>query len=255
MQTISENSVALVFGANGGLGRAFVQRLLAQTPVGVVWAATRQPDSKRLQALRNEYGERIRPVAVDITDARDISALAGQIATVTPKLHLLINAFGFLHDAEAGIRPEKRLEDLTLEGFARNFAVNATAPALIAREFIGLLAHQDRAVFASLSARVGSITDNRLGGWYAYRMSKAAQNMFTRGLAIEASRRAKRLICLALHPGTTDTGLSEPFQSRVPEGKLFTPDFAAGKLLDVIDGAGIDDSGRFFAWDGAAIPW
>lgn len=255
MQTISENSAALVFGANGGLGRAFVHHLLAQSDIGIVWAATRQPDSERLQALRAEYGDRIRPVAVDITNEQAVAALAEQVGTVTPRLHLLVNAFGFLHDAEAGIRPEKRLEDLSADGLAQNFAVNAMAPALIARAFIGLLSHQERAVYASLSARVGSITDNRLGGWYAYRMSKAAQNMFTRGLAIECGRRAKKLICLALHPGTTDTALSEPFQSRVPEGKLFSPEFAAGKLLDVIDAAGIEDSGRFFAWDGEPIPW
>lgn len=255
MQTLNENSTALVFGANGGLGRAFVHQLLAQSEVGTVWAATRQPDSEPLQALRAKYGDRIRPVVVDIGDAASIAALAEQITAVTPRLHLLINAFGFLHDADAGIRPEKRLEDLTPEGLARNFAINAAAPALIARYFIAPLSHQERAVHASLSARVGSISDNRLGGWYAYRMSKAAQNMFTRSLAIESARRAKRLICLALHPGTTDTALSEPFQSRVPEGKLFSPEFAAGKLLDVIDAAGIEDSGRFFAWDGATIPW
>jgi NAD(P)-dependent dehydrogenase (short-subunit alcohol dehydrogenase family) len=137
----------------------------------------------------------------------------------------------------------------------RNYRVNTLAPALIARYFLPLLNHRERAVFASLSARVGSIGDNRLGGWYSYRASKAAQNMFTRGLAIECGRRAKRVICLALHPGTTDTGLSEPFQGRVPEGKLFSPDFAAGKLLECIDGAGPADSGGFFAWDGAPIPW
>ncbi len=255
MQTISENSVALIFGANGGLGAAFVHRLLAHTQVGLVWAATRDPGSEMLQALQDQYGERIRPVAVDITDEQALAALAAQVGEITPRLHLLINAFGFLHDAEARIRPEKRLEDLSADGLMQNFAVNAMAPALIARAFIGLLSHQERAVYASLSARVGSITDNRLGGWYAYRMSKAAQNMFTRGLAIESGRRAKQLISLALHPGTTDTALSEPFQSRVPDGKLFTPEFAAGKLLDVIDGAGIEDSGRFLAWDGEPIPW
>ena len=255
MQTLDENSVALVFGANGGLGLAFARQLLAESRVGLVWAATRNPDSPSLQDLKRLYGERLRPVAVDITDEASIAALADEVAGHTPQLHLLINAFGFLHDEADGIRPEKRLEDLSAAGLERNFAVNAMAPALIARHFIGLISHQQRAVFASLSARVGSIDDNRLGGWYAYRMSKAAQNMFTRGLAIECARRAKRLICLALHPGTTDTALSAPFQSRVPAGKLFTPDFAASQLLAVIDRSDIEDSGGFFAWDGAAIPW
>ncbi len=255
MDTLNAESTALVVGASGGIGHAFVRRLLAESPVRRVWAATRSPRSPDLMALGEAYGDRLAPVVVDILDEQSIADLARHIGGRDPRLHLLINAFGFLHDREADIWPEKRLEDITPEAMLRNYRVNTLAPALIARHFLPLLNHRERAVFASLSARVGSIGDNRLGGWYSYRTSKAAQNMFTRGLAIECGRRAKRVICLALHPGTTDTGLSEPFQGRVPEDKLFSPDFAAGKLLERIDGASAEDSGGFFAWDGAPIPW
>ena len=118
-----------------------------------------------------------------------------------------------------------------------------------------LSAHAERAVFANLSARVGSIEDNRLGGWYAYRASKAAQNMYTRTLAIEWARSRRNVICVALHPGTTDTDLSRPFQGNVPEGKLFSVDRTVSQLLAVIDRLQPDDSGQFFAWDGERIPW
>ncbi|MDR9432478.1 MAG: SDR family NAD(P)-dependent oxidoreductase [Spiribacter sp.] len=255
MKTLNAQSVAVVIGASGGIGAALTERLLAHTSVTRVWAACRQPECPVLEDLVRRFGDRIRPLMVDVTDASSIEATVAQIRAQTPAVHLLINAFGFLHDAEARIWPEKRIEEITPEGLLRNFQINAMAPALIARHTFALLNHRERAVFASLSARVGSISDNGLGGWYAYRSSKAAQNMLTRGFAVEGARRAKRLIYLALHPGTTDSGLSEPFQSGVPEGKLFSPDFAATKLLEQIDTASIEDSGQFFAWDGQSIPW
>lgn len=119
---------------------------------------------------------------------------------------------------------------------------------------LALMPRKERSVFAALSARVGSISDNRLGGWHAYRASKAALNMLVRNYAIEQARRAPGAICVGLHPGTVDTSLSRPFQSGVPEGRLFTPDEAAGYLLDVIDALGPDDSGRCFDWAGKQVP-
>jgi len=255
MQSLNEQSHVLVVGASGGLGEAFVNRLLMDSPVATVWAAARNPDVTAIQRLMAQHGSRVQPIDVELTDEHSISAMAERIGRDTPRLHLLINAFGLLHDESRGIWPEKKLEDVTVEGLEANFRINAMAPALIARACLPLLNHRERAVFASLSARVGSISDNRLGGWYSYRSSKAAQNMFTRGLAIECSRRARRVICLALHPGTTDSALSEPFQKRVPDGKLFTPDFAASRLLTRIDEATLEDSGRFLAWDGEPISW
>jgi NAD(P)-dependent dehydrogenase (short-subunit alcohol dehydrogenase family) len=135
------------------------------------------------------------------------------------------------------------------------FAVNALGPALVMRHLLPLMRREGKAVLAVMSARVGSIGDNRLGGWYAYRASKAALNQFMKTASIEAARRYRNVIVLALHPGTTDTGLSAPFQANVPEGKLFSSAFVAERLLEVIEQTGPDDSGSFRAWDDSEIPW
>jgi NAD(P)-dependent dehydrogenase (short-subunit alcohol dehydrogenase family) len=123
------------------------------------------------------------------------------------------------------------------------------------RHFHPLMARDGKAVFAAISARVGSIADNRIGGWYAYRASKAALNQLLRTASIEFARRHKNAIVVALHPGTTDTGLSRPFQANVPEEQLFSVDKTVGHMLSVIDGLSTDDSGGFFAWDGQPIEW
>ena len=153
------------------------------------------------------------------------------------------------------MQPEKRLGDVTPANLQRSFAVNAIGPLLVAKHFRILLPPRERSIFANLSARVGSIGDNHLGGWYAYRASKAAQNMLTRNLAIELRRRAQGLICIALHPGAVDTGLSRPFQSKVPANRLFSPERAATQLLKIMDRLQPDDSGGFFSWNGERIPW
>ena len=170
------------------------------------------------------------------------------------RVDLIVNCTGLLHDGD-GMQPEKRLAEVTPANLERSFAVNALGPLLVAKHFQGLLPREARAVFASLSARVGSIGDNRLGGWYSYRAARAAQNMITRNLSIELRRRARGIICVALHPGTVDTGLSRPFQANVPAQKLFSTERAARQLLAVIDGLGPDDNGGFFAWDARPIPW
>ncbi len=151
-----------------------------------------------------------------------------------------------------GIAPEKSSRELSADGLARYFAVNTIGPALVAKHFLPLLS-RGPAVFAALSARVGSIGDNRLGGWYGYRASKAALNMIVRTLAIELARTRPEAVCIALHPGTVDTGLSQPFQRGVPPGQLFTPQRSAEALLDVLAGLTPADSGGCFAWDGQRI--
>ena len=158
-------------------------------------------------------------------------------------------ATGLLHDADRG--PEKALRDLDPAWLAKQYAVNTIGPALIAKHFLPILPRTGRSVFAALSARVGSISDNRLGGWYGYRASKAALNQLIRTLAIEDKRRNDRGIVVALHPGTVDTRLSRPFQQRGRD--LFQPDRAAVQLLDVLDALKPTDSGKLFAWDGAEI--
>ena len=136
---------------------------------------------------------------------------------------------------------------------ARLFAVNTIGPALIAKHALPLLPKTGKSVFAALSARVGSISDNGLGGWHSYRASKAALNMLLKNFAIELKFKRKEAVCIGLHPGTVDTGLSQPFQKNVADGKLFTPAYSAARLLSVIDGAAPADSGKCFAWDGAEV--
>lgn len=137
---------------------------------------------------------------------------------------------------------------------ARLFEVNAIGPALVMRYFLPLLARDDKAVMAHLSARIGSISDNRIGGWTGYRAAKAAQNMIVKNAAIETARRDRKKIIVGLHPGTVDTPLSAPFQNNVPAEKLFTPAQSTAYLLAVIDDLTPDNSGHVFAWDGAQIP-
>ena len=247
--------VALVQGASRGIGLALAEQLLARADVGQVIATCRDPESApELAALRERSGSRLSTLRLDVTHEPSIEAAARETRAIGEALHLVINVAGVLHDGER-LGPEKRLESIDPDVLHEVFAVNAFGPLLMAKHFHPLLRHGDRSVFASLSARVGSIGDNRAGGWYAYRGSKAAQNMFTRTTALELARRAPHCICVALHPGTVETELSRPFRRGVPPEKLFTPQRAARQLLAVIDGLGDEDSGRFFAWDGQPIPW
>ena len=246
----------VVQGASRGIGLEFVRQNLAAPHVAHVVATCRAPDAAtELQELRSANPGRLDILRLDLTDEESIRSAAAQAASLLGRAHLIVNCGGVLHDERHGMRPEKRLADLRADALARAFAVNATGPLLVARHFEPLLAHRDRAVFATLSARVGSIGDNRLGGWYAYRASKAAQNQFTRTLAVEWARSRRNVIVVALHPGTTDTDLSRPFQGNVPAGKLFGVDRAVSQLLGVIDRLRPEDSGQFFAWDGERIPW
>lgn len=255
-ESFTPDGNVLIQGASRGIGLEFVRHCVAEPKVGHVIATCRAPDgATELAELAQAAAGRITVLAVDVTDEASIAAAATATADTVPRLHLVVNCAGVLHDNAMGLRPEKRLADVRPEALARAFVINAMGPLLMARHFESLLTHPERAVFASLSARVGSIEDNRLGGWYAYRGSKAAQNMFTRTLAIEWARSRRNVICVALHPGTTDTDLSRRFQANVPAGKLFTADYAVGALLQVLDRLQATDTGQFFAWDGERIPW
>ena len=151
------------------------------------------------------------------------------------------------------MRPEKSLRDIDGAALDRLFRINATGPAVVMRHFLPLLAKDRRSVFAALSARVGSIGDNRLGGWVGYRASKAALNQVIRTLAIELGRTDPHAVLVGLHPGTVDTPLSTPFQRNVDAGRLFSPEQAAGLLLDVIAGLAPGDSGHCLDWAGKRI--
>ncbi len=244
----------LVQGASRGIGLAMLRQLLARHADGRVVATCRQPDqAEALQALAAGSGGRVRVIALELTDEASISAAAERSAEFIDELQLILNVGGFLH--RPGQMPERRLAEVESANLIASFAVNAAGPLLVAKHFQRFLPRTGRAVFASLSARVGSIGDNRLGGWYAYRGAKAAQNMFTRCLSVELVRRHRGLICVALHPGTVDTELSRPFQARVAEEKLFSVARAASQLLDVIAALTVEDNGAFIAWDGQRVEW
>jgi NAD(P)-dependent dehydrogenase (short-subunit alcohol dehydrogenase family) len=234
----------LVVGASGGIGSALIAALQSRRGVEHLFAAGRSPVESS--------SEHVEQISIDLTDEASIAAMAQRCRRVE-SLDLIIVATGVLHDGDL-IQPEKRLAELSRRQLELAFAINCTGPALVAKHCVPLLTRDRRSVFAALSARVGSIGDNRYGGWYSYRASKAALNMFVRTLALELARRNPRAICLALHPGTVDTPLSKPFQARVPPARLFTPERAAQQLLDVITAAGPEQSGDMLAWDGSTVP-
>jgi NAD(P)-dependent dehydrogenase (short-subunit alcohol dehydrogenase family) len=214
---------AVIIGANGGIGKALADALADE-------------DASVHRLARPE---------VDILDEASLAAAAAGAGTPD----LVVVATGLLHEGEHG--PEKAIRDLDPAWLARQYAVNAIGPALVAKHFLPIMPRTGRSVFAVLSARVGSISDNRLGGWYGYRASKAALNQFVRTLSIEDKRRNDRSIVVALHPGTVDTKLSRPFQQSGRD--LFQPDRAAVQLLDLLDGLKPQDSGKIIAWDGTEI--
>lgn len=222
---------AVVVGASGGIGAALVAAL-AEEGVAV-----------RGFARSFEGADRI-----DLLDEDSIAAAA---ASLSAPPDLVFVATGLLHDGDRG--PEKSMAALDPAWLARQYAVNAIGPALVAKYFLPRMPKTGRCVFAALSARVGSISDNRLGGWYGYRAAKAALNQLIRTIAVEERRRNDRSIVVGLHPGTVATALSKPFQAGVRADQLFTPDRAAVQLLDVIDGLKAPDSGKLFGWDGAEI--
>lgn len=234
---------AVVFGAGGGVGGALVDRLAACGRYTQIHAGSRRPLPPRPRRI---------PFLYDLTDEGSIID-ACSILKTPPDLVLV--ASGLLHDQSGAVMPEKTLRAIQPEAMARMFAVNTIGPALIAKHCLPRLPKDRRAVFAVLSARVGSIGDNQLGGWHGYRASKAALNMLIANFAIEMRRTHPLAVIVALHPGTVATGLSRPFQSGVAAGQLFSPETSAAHLLDVIDRLAPEDSGGFFAWDGARIPW
>ncbi len=245
---------AVITGASQGIGLALTKQLLADAGVARVIALARSASSSpALQELRNEHGARLCCVAADLTQESEVAALADHIAIASPRLHLLLNCAGVLHGP--ALLPEKSLAQLSLANLQQAFALNAFAPILLVQRLLPMFRHGRSAVVASLSARVGSIGDNRLGGWYAYRASKAAQNQLFRTLSIEMRRINPRAACVLLHPGTVDTPLSAPFNARVAADHLFTPAQSASHLLEVVAQLRAADSGRFIAWDGSDIAW
>jgi len=217
---------AVVIGASGGIGAALADQLAVDPGVHLLTRLSRG--------------------TLDLEDPDSITAAAAALP-IAPDL--VICATGLLHAGDG--RPERALKELDAGWLARNFAVNAIGPALVGQAFLPLMPREGRSVFAALSARVGSISDNRIGGWHGYRASKAALNQFIRTIAIEHARRSPDALVIGLHPGTVDTGLSKPFQKMAK--MLITPDECAAHLLAVIDSRTPEDSGRLFDWQGLEV--
>lgn len=243
MNGVMENGLrCAVFGASGGIGAALVRLLAARDDVAQVHALARKPV---------ETTAKVHPHTFDLADE---ASIATACASIGGPLDLVVVATGRLV-RDNGDGPEKSWRALSPEAMAEMFAINTIGPAVIGKHCAPLLRKSGRPVFAAISAKVGSIADNRLGGWHSYRASKAALNMMVRNFAIELSRTNPAAIAVTLHPGTVDTPLSRPFQRNVPPEKLFTPEQSAEYLLAVLDKVTPRDSGNLLSWDGSVIPF
>jgi len=248
---VNNSTQALVIGAGRGIGLAITRALLGDNTVQALCATYR--DTATAAELLGLSDPRLHRFRADVTDSESLLELASGVSGLGLRPNLVIVAAGMLHGP--GLRPEKALRQCEPEALGRLFAVNSIGPLMVAKAVIPLMPKRQPAQFAALSAMVGSIGDNRLGGWYGYRASKAALNQFLRTLAIECRRTHPGLCVTAIHPGTTDTDLSRPFQGNVKPGKLYKPEQSAARILSVVRSGIPEQSGRFVNWDGQPIPY
>lgn len=232
MQSLPPDYRALVIGASGAIGGAITHQLQSDPRCAQVFALSRTSTP-----------------AVDLLDESSIVAAAQFLRDQAP-LHLIIIATGVLHNAE--LQPERRLSQLSYAHMLASFRINTLGPALLIAQLTPLLARQERSLFGVLSAKVGSISDNRLGGWYSYRASKAALNMIVKTAAIELARSHPHALLAALHPGTVESALSAPFSAN---HRTRPAQEAATELLQVLDQLPEGQSGTFRAYDGEILPW
>ncbi|NIP18664.1 MAG: SDR family NAD(P)-dependent oxidoreductase [Xanthomonadales bacterium] len=220
---MSEPAIALVVGASRGIGLAITRNLLGRHSVKRLYATYR--DAGTASSLLGIRDDRLTTVMADVTREQDLSALADALRSNGDAPDLVVHAAGILHERD--VQPEKSLAQCRHDALRRAFEVNSIGPLMLARAILPLMPRRQPSQLAALSAMVGSIGDNRLGGWYGYRASKAALNQFLRTLAVECRRTHPGICITAVHPGTTDTDLSKPFQGNVEPGKLYTPEQSA----------------------------
>jgi NAD(P)-dependent dehydrogenase (short-subunit alcohol dehydrogenase family) len=231
-----------IIGSSGALGSAFTEQLSEGNPGAAIHAFSRQEPRRKIRGATNYH--------IDYQCEASIESAAAS-ATRNGLLDVVIVATGMLH--EENMRPEKSLRELSAAKFQRLFEVNTVVPALIAKHFLPRMNTESHSFFGILSARAGSISDNQMGGWYAYRAAKAALNMVIKNAAIEIGRRNKQAIIVGMYPGMVDSELSKPFQRGVPKEKIFTPTFAVQQLIKVMTSLSPEDSGHFFDWDGQEV--
>ena len=230
-----------IIGSSGAIGRAFLDAYIADKDISNIYSIS------RTEVKSND--KRITHINIDVTDEVSVKAAASKIEE--NRLDRLIVATGVLHTKSFG--PEKSIKDIKIENFVKIFSVNTFGPALIGKYFLPLMTKDQKSIVAFLSARVGSISENKLGGWYAYRASKSALNQIIKNFSIEAKRTNSSGIIIGLQPGTVKSKLSEPFQKNVKKGKLFLPEDSVDSLIKVIENVMQNDSGKIFDWEGEEI--
>lgn len=232
----------LIMGGSGGIGQAFIEQYLKHDKSNLIHATY-------YQNKPGSFNRRVQWHQVNVTEEEQIESLCSQL----DEIDVSINAIGMLHDSIHG--PEKSTRQIDADYFLNSMKINALPTLLLAKHLAPCLKHKRPAHFATVSARVGSIEENHLGGWYSYRASKAALNMVLKTLSIEWKRELPNIVVSALHPGTTDTRLSRPFQKNVPAGSLFSPAQSVGYMMQVIEGLSPKQSGSFWSFDGETLPW
>ena len=238
---------ALVIGANGGIGKEAVKQLCSMSDISKIYTVARQPTK---YSHKKQYHS-----TFDTTDDAEIRQYVHQLRKDKIELSLVICCSGVLHqDSPVPLQPEKRLEDIYTEQLMEYFRVNSIKPTLWLKHLPHIMNHNESKIVV-LSARVGSISDNQLGGWYGYRASKAALNMIIKTAAVEYKRRLPNTSLVCYHPGTVDTALSKPFQANVTPNKLFSAEFSVSQLLQLLSGSDKDISPHYIDWEGKTIQY
>ncbi|XP_026209846.1 SDR family oxidoreductase [Anabas testudineus] len=259
--------VALIQGASRGLGLEFCRHVLRNKPLAAVIATCRNPDrAAELRGLAGDHPGRLTVLRLDVNREEDVCAAAERVKETFGGVDLLVNSSAVLHPSGKG---ETSLRDVSAQGLISTLMTNTVGPLVMAKHFAPLLHQggggfgqqpvekhkQHSGIIVNITAKVGSIGDNGLGGWYSYRMSKAALNMATRNLSIELGRSRPKVVCVSLHPGTVNTDLSRPYHRNVPKDQLFSTERSVKCLMSIIDALNMEKTGKAYSWDGTVLPW
>ncbi|KAM9848095.1 C-signal [Aulostomus maculatus] len=259
--------VALIQGASRGLGLEFCKHILRNYSPACVIATCRNPDgAAELRDLVGQNPSRLTLLRLDVNREEDIREAAERVKENFGRLDLMVNSSAMLHPSGKG---ETSLRDVSAQGIISTLTTNTVGPLVMAKYFAPLLqkggggfgqqpsqkAKQHSGIIVNITAKVGSIGDNGLGGWYSYRMSKAALNMATRNLSIELGRTRPKVVCVSVHPGTVNTDLSRPYHKNVPKENLFSPEHSVNCLMSIIEALDVEKTGKAYSWNGAELPW
>jgi len=246
-----KNKVGLICGASRGIGLALVKSILQSQSVKKVYACVRDSNNSELNILKEQYPDHLSIIELDLTIERDYQKVADIVKSSTDSLDFIINSVAILKFNEQ--TPERRIEDVSSINLLKSFEVNTVPTLLLAKAFKPLLRNSQAPLFCAISAKVGSIDDNNTGGWYGYRMSKAALSMALRNLSIEFKRLNNNLIVVSIHPGTTETDLSKPFiEAAKKKYTIHSPEQTATNIIGVLKEA---KNGQFLSWDKTEIKW